>query len=470
MEIKQIYTGCLAQGSYYIKCCDEAAIVDPLREVQQYIDMAERDCVKIKYIFETHFHADFVSGHLTLAEKTGATIVFGPNAKTGFDSLIAKDGQRFKIGKVEIETLHTPGHTMESTTYLVNDKQGKPHAIFSGDTVFLGDVGRPDLAQKATNMSQEDLAGILFESIRKKILPLPDDVIIYPGHGAGSACGKNMSIETIGTLGHEKKTNYALRPDMSKEEFVAELCEGLPKPLEYFGLNVAMNKYGYKSIDDVIENGHNMLGVEDFVNASTATEALILDVRHQREFIKGFIPGSIFIGLSGTFAPWVGALLVDVKMQLLLVAEPGTEVEAITRLSRVGFDNVIGILDGGFESWKQAGKDVDNINAVDAITLAEEVNSDENTKIVDVRRTGEYEAEHVEGASHAPLSCLTDYLDRLPHEQFYIHCAGGYRSVIANSILKKNGIHNAIEVLGGFNAIKKTEAPRTEFVCNDSIL
>lgn len=470
MEIKQIYTGCLAQGSYYIKCCDEAAIVDPLREVQQYIDMAERDCVKIKYIFETHFHADFVSGHLTLAEKTGATIVFGPNAKTGFDSLIAEDGQRFKIGKVEIETLHTPGHTMESTTYLVNDKQGKPHAIFSGDTVFLGDVGRPDLAQKATNMSQEDLAGMLFESIRKKILPLPDDVIIYPGHGAGSACGKNMSLETIGTLGHEKKTNYALRPNMSKEEFVAELCEGLPKPLEYFGLNVAMNKYGYKSIDDVIENGYNMLGVEDFINASTATEALILDVRHQREFIKGFIPGSIFIGLSGTFAPWVGALLVDVKMQLLLVAEPGTEVEAITRLSRVGFDNVIGILDGGFESWKQAGKDVDNIDAVDAITLAEEINSDENTKIVDVRRPGEYEAEHVEGASNAPLSFLTDYLDRLPHEQFYIHCAGGYRSVIANSILKKNGIHNAIEVLGGFNAIKKTEAPRTELVCTDSIL
>ena len=470
MEIKQIYTGCLAQGSYYIKCCDEAAIVDPLREVQQYIDMAERDCVKIKYIFETHFHADFVSGHLTLAEKTGATIVFGPTAKTGFDSLIAEDGQRFKIGKVEIETLHTPGHTMESTTYLVYDKQGEPHAIFSGDTVFLGDVGRPDLAQKATDMSQEDLAGMLFDSIRKKILPLPDDVIIYPGHGAGSACGKNMSSATIGTLGHEKKTNYALRPDMSKEEFVAELCEGLPKPLEYFGLNVAMNKHGYKSIDEVIENGHNMLGVEDFINASTTTEALILDVRHQREFIKGFIPGSIFIGLSGTFAPWVGALLVDVNMQLLLVAEPGTEVEAITRLSRVGFDNVIGILDGGFESWKQACKDVDNINAVDAVTLAEEVNSDENTKIVDVRRPGEYEAEHVEGASHAPLSFLTDYLDRLPHEQFYIHCAGGYRSVIANSILKKNGIHNAIEVLGGFNAIKKTEAPRTDFVCPDSIL
>ena len=469
MEIKQIYTGCLAQGSYYIKCCDEAAIVDPLREVQQYIDMAERDGVKIKYIFETHFHADFVSGHLTLAEKTGAQIVYGPTAETSFDSIIAEDGQRFKIGKIEIEALHTPGHTMESTIYLVHGKQGEHHAIFSGDTVFLGDVGRPDLAQKATNMTQEDLAGMLFDSIRNKILPLGDDVIIYPGHGAGSACGKNMSKETIGTLGHEKKNNYALREDMTKDEFVKELCEGLPKPPEYFGFNVAMNKHGYKSIDEVIDSGQNMLSVEDFISTSEQSEALILDVRHQREFIKGFIPGSIFIGLSGTFAPWVGALLVDVKMPLLLVAEPGTEVEAITRLSRVGFDNVIGILNGGFNSWKDAGKSVDTITAVSASELAEKVNSDSNTKVVDVRRPGEYSAEHVDGASHAPLSFLTDYLERLPNEDFYMHCAGGYRSVIANSILKKHGIHNAIEVLGGYNAIKKTDAPRTDFVCPDSV-
>lgn len=469
MEIKQIYTGCLAQGSYYIKCCDEAAIVDPLREVQQYIDMAERDGVKIKYIFETHFHADFVSGHLTLAEKTGAQIVYGPTAETSFDSIIAEDGQRFKIGKIEIEALHTPGHTMESTIYLVHGKQGEHHAIFSGDTVFLGDVGRPDLAQKATNMTQEDLAGMLFDSIRNKILPLGDDVIIYPGHGAGSACGKNMSKETIGTLGHEKKNNYALREDMTKDEFVKELCEGLPKPLEYFGFNVAMNKHGYKSIDEVIDSGQNMLSVEDFISTSEQSEALILDVRHQREFIKGFIPGSIFIGLSGTFAPWVGALLVDVKIPLLLVAEPGTEVEAITRLSRVGFDNVIGILNGGFNSWKEAGKSVDTIAAVSASELAEKVNSDSNTKVVDVRRPGEYSAEHVDGASHAPLSFLTDYLERLPNEDFYMHCAGGYRSVIANSILKKHGIHNAIEVLGGYNAIKKTDAPRTDFVCPDSV-
>ena len=469
MEIKQIYTGCLAQGSYYIKCCDEAAIVDPLREVQQYIDMAERDGVKIKYIFETHFHADFVSGHLTLAEKTGAQIVYGPTAETSFDSIIAEDGQRFKIGKIEIEALHTPGHTMESTTYLVHGKQGEHHAIFSGDTVFLGDVGRPDLAQKATNMTQEDLAGMLFDSIRNKILPLGDDVIIYPGHGAGSACGKNMSKETIGTLGHEKKHNYALREDMTKDEFVKELCEGLPKPLEYFGFNVAMNKHGYKSIDEVIDSGQNMLSVEDFISTSKQSEALILDVRHQREFIKGFIPGSISIGLSGTFAPWVGALLVDVKIPLLLVAEPGTEVEAITRLSRVGFDNVIGILNGGFNSWKKAGKSVDTIAAVSASELAEKVNSDSNTKVVDVRRPGEYSTEHLDGASHAPLSFLTDYLERLPNEDFYMHCAGGYRSVIANSILKKHGIHNAIEVLGGYNAIKKTDAPRTDFVCPDSV-
>ena len=469
MEIKQIYTGCLAQGSYYIKCCDEAAIVDPLREVQQYIDMAERDGVKIKYIFETHFHADFISGHLTLAEKTGAQIVYGPTAETSFDSIIAEDGQRFKIGKIEIEALHTPGHTMESTTYLVHGKQGEHHAIFSGDTVFLGDVGRPDLAQKATNMTQEDLAGMLFDSIRNKIIPLGDDVIIYPGHGAGSACGKNMSKETIGTLGHEKKHNYALREDMTKDEFVKELCEGLPKPLEYFGFNVAMNKQGYKSIDEVIDSGQNMLSVEDFISTSKQSETLILDVRHQREFIKGFIPGSIFIGLSGTFAPWVGALLVDVKIPLLLVAEPGTEVEAITRLSRVGFDNVIGILNGGFNSWKEAGKSVDTITAVSASELAEKVNSDSNTKVVDVRRPGEYSTEHLDGASHAPLSFLTDYLERLPNEDFYMYCAGGYRSVIANSILKKHGIHNAIEVLGGYNAIKKTDAPRTDFVCPDSV-
>jgi glyoxylase-like metal-dependent hydrolase (beta-lactamase superfamily II)/rhodanese-related sulfurtransferase len=469
MEIKQIYTGCLAQGSYYIRCCDEAAIIDPLREVDQYIEMAKRDGVKIKYIFETHFHADFVSGHVTLAEKTGAQIVFGPTATTSFDALIAEDGQRFKIGKVEIEALHTPGHTMESTTYLVHGKQGEQYAIFSGDTVFLGDVGRPDLAQKAENMTLEELAGILFDSIRTKILPLNDDVIIYPGHGAGSACGKNMSKETIGTIGHEKANNYALRSDMTKEEFISEVCEGLPKPLEYFGFNVHMNKNGYKSIDEVISSGTNMMGPDEFEEAANNAEALVLDVRHQSEFIQGFIPQSIFIGLSGTFAPWVGALLVDVKQPLLLVVEPGKEKEAITRLSRVGFDNVIGILEGGFESWKASGRETDKINAIDATTLADIAGADSNTPIVDVRRPGEYEAEHVEEASHAPLDFLTDYLEELPEGKFYIHCAGGYRSVIANSILKKNGLHNAVEVLGGYNAIKKTEIAKTVFVCPSTL-
>jgi hydroxyacylglutathione hydrolase len=469
MEIKQIYTGCLAQGSYYIRCCDEAAIIDPLREVDQYIEMAKRDGVKIKYIFETHFHADFVSGHVTLAEKTGAQIVFGPTAKTSFDAIIAEDGQRFKIGKVEIEALHTPGHTMESTTYLVHGKQGEEHAIFSGDTVFLGDVGRPDLAQKAEDMTQEELAGILFDSIREKILPLSDDVIIYPGHGAGSSCGKNMSQETIGTLGHEKENNYALRSDMTREEFITEVCEGLPKPLDYFGFNVHMNKHGYQSIDEVIKSGTNMMSPEEFEAAANNSEALVLDVRHQSEFIKRFIPRSIFIGLSGSFAPWVGALLVDVKQPLLLVIEPGMEKEAITRLSRVGFDNVIGILEGGYDSWVNSGRETDSITAIDAKKLAELAGKDADTSIVDVRRQGEYEAEHVEGANHTPLDFLTEYFGKLPDGEFYIHCAGGYRSVIANSILKKNGIHSAIEVLGGYNAIKKTEIAKTTFVCPSTL-
>ena len=358
MEIKQIYTGCLAQGSYYIKCNGEAAIVDPLREVQQYIDMAEKDGVKIKYIFETHFHADFVSGHVTLAEKTGAEIIYGPTAKTDFDSIIANAGQKFKVGKLEIEVLHTPGHTMESSCFLLYDKRGNQHSLFSGDTVFLGDVGRPDLAQKAVDMTQEDLAGMLYDSIREKIMPLNDDVIIYPGHGAGSACGKNMSSETIGTIGHEKANNYALRADMTREEFITEVLDGLLPPLEYFGFNIQMNKQGYTSIEEVIKNGTNLLEPDQFEIAANDTEAVILDVRHQSKFVKGFIPRSIFIGLAGGFAPWVGALLVDVKQPLLLVVEDGLEEEAVIRLSRVGFDNVIGILKGGFKSWTDSGKEI----------------------------------------------------------------------------------------------------------------
>ena len=466
MEIKQIYTGCLAQGSYYIKCNGEAAIVDPLREVQQYIDMAEKDGVKIKYIFETHFHADFVSGHVTLAEKTGAEIIYGPTAKTDFDSIIANAGQKFKVGKLEIEVLHTPGHTMESSCFLLYDKRGNQHSLFSGDTVFLGDVGRPDLAQKAVDMTQEDLAGMLYDSIREKIMPLNDDVIIYPGHGAGSACGKNMSSETIGTIGHEKANNYALRADMTREEFITEVLDGLLPPLEYFGFNIQMNKQGYTSIEEVINNGTNLLEPDQFEIAANDTEAVILDVRHQSEFVKGFIPRSIFVGLAGGFAPWVGALLVDVKQPLLLVVEDGLEEEAVIRLSRVGFDNVIGILKGGFKSWTDSGKEIDKINTIEANKL-EVLGSPD---VFDVRKTTEFDAGHVESAKSAPLDNLNNYLNEFPNNgDFYIHCAGGYRSVIANSILKKHGIHNGIDVLGGYKSIAKTNISITEYVCPSNL-
>jgi len=466
MEIKQIYTGCLAQGSYYIKCNGEAAIVDPLREVQQYIDMAEKDGVKIKYIFETHFHADFVSGHVTLAEKTGAEIIYGPTAKTDFDSIIANAGQKFKVGKLEIEVLHTPGHTMESSCFLLYDKRGNQHSLFSGDTVFLGDVGRPDLAQKAVDMTQEDLAGMLYDSIREKIIPLNDDVIIYPGHGAGSACGKNMSSETIGTIGHEKANNYALRADMTREEFITEVLDGLLPPLEYFGFNVQMNKQGYTSIEEVIKNGTNLLEPDQFEIAANDTEAVILDVRHQSEFVKGFIPRSIFVGLAGGFAPWVGALLVDVKQPILLVVEDGLEEEAVIRLSRVGFDNVIGILKGGFKSWTDSGKEIDKINTIEANKL-EVLGSPD---VFDVRKTTEFDAGHVESAKSAPLDNLNNYLNEFPNNgDFYIHCAGGYRSVIANSILKKHGIHNGIDVLGGYKSIAKTNISITEYVCPSNL-
>ncbi len=466
MEIKQIYTGCLAQGSYYIKCNGEAAIVDPLREVQQYIDMAEKDGVKIKYIFETHFHADFVSGHVTLAEKTGAEIIYGPTAKTDFDSIIANAGQKFKVGKLEIEVLHTPGHTMESSCFLLYDKRGNQHSLFSGDTVFLGDVGRPDLAQKAVDMTQEDLAGMLYDSIREKIMPLNDDVIIYPGHGAGSACGKNMISETIGTIGHEKANNYALRADMTREEFITEVLDGLLPPLEYFGFNIQMNKQGYTSIEEVIKNGTNLLEPDQFEIAANDTEAVILDVRHQSEFVKGFIPRSIFVGLAGGFAPWVGALLVDVKQPLLLVVEDGLEEEAVIRLSRVGFDNVIGILKGGFKSWTDSGKEIDKINTIEANKL-EVLGSPD---VFDVRKTTEFDAGHVESAKSAPLDNLNNYLNEFPNNgDFYIHCAGGYRSVIANSILKKHGIHNGIDVLGGYKSIAKTNISITEYVCPSTL-
>ena len=467
MVIEQIYTGCLAQGAYYIESNGEVAIIDPLREVQDYIDRAEKNKAKIRYIFETHFHADFVSGHVTLAEKTGGTIVFGPNANTKFDSHIATDGEVFKVGDLSIIALHTPGHTMESTTYLLRDKQGKDIAIFTGDTLFLGDVGRPDLAQKS-NLTQEDLAAILFDSLRNKIMPLDNDVIVYPAHGAGSACGKNLSKETVGTLGDQKQHNYALRKDMTKDEFIKEVTQGLLPPPAYFPLNVALNKEGYKSIDEVIKTGAKELSVDDFELVANETDAVIIDVRHQFEFVKGFIPQSIFIGLGGTFAPWVGALVKDIDQPILLVVPDHMEKETITRLSRVGFDNVLGYLSGGFEAWKTSGKEIDTLLSVTAEFLAQEIHKD--AIVFDVRKPGEYEAEHIENVPSTPLDFLNDHISEFPsNKDFYVHCAGGYRSVIAASILKARGYSKVIDVAGGYGAIKKTTIKRTQTTaCSNS--
>lgn len=465
MKIEQIYTGCLAQGAYYIESNGEVAIIDPLREVQPYIDAAEKNGAKIKYIFETHFHADFVSGHVTLAEKTGATIIYGPTAEPAFDCLVATDNQEFKLGDVTLVALHTPGHTMESTTYLLRDENGKDHSIFSGDTLFLGDVGRPDLAQKAASMTQEELAGTLYDSLRNKIMPLADEVIVYPGHGAGSACGKNMMKETVDTLGNQKQMNYALRSDMTRDEFIKEVTDGLAAPPAYFPLNVAMNKSGYESIEDVISKGNKALSPEEFETAANETEALVLDVRTQKDFVKGFIPRSIFIGLNGSFAPWVGALIMDVNQPLLLVVDEDKIEEAITRLSRVGFDNTIGYLKGGVEAWKNAGKELDQIRSISADEFAAEWKNTQNP-IFDVRKEGEYASEHINGAELTPLDNLNNHLAEFPKEgNFYVHCAGGYRSVIAASILKSRGYHNLTDVAGGYGAIKKTDMPHTDYVC-----
>lgn len=462
MTVEQIYTGCLAQGAYYIASNGEAVIIDPLREVGPYLDRAEKDGVTIKYILETHFHADFVSGHIDLAAKTGAKIVYGPTANTAFDCHIAQDGEVLKVGDVTIHVLHTPGHTMESTTYLLKDESGEDHAIFSGDTLFLGDVGRPDLAQKAATMTQEDLAGILFDSLRNKIMVLGDDVIVYPGHGAGSSCGKNMSKETVGTIGEQKATNYALRANMTKEEFVAEVTDGLLPPPAYFPENVRLNKTGYESLDKVMERGLRPLSVDAFEVAANETDALILDTRHQDTFIHGFIPQSIFIGIKGSFAMWVGALIPDIKQEILVVADPGMEEEVVTRLSRVGYDNCIGFLDGGFDAWKNSGKEVDALSQV----TAEELKGIEGATVVDVRKSGEYLSEHLIDAIHVELDYINDQMASVPQEgTFYVHCAGGYRSVIASSILKARGYHNMVDVAGGFKAIKEAGLKVSDYVC-----
>jgi hydroxyacylglutathione hydrolase len=467
MKVEQIYTGCLAQGAYYIQSEGEAVIIDPLREVQPYLDKAKADGVKIKYVLETHFHADFVSGHIDLANATGATIVFGPNAKTNYDVKVASDGEVLKVGKVEIVVLHTPGHTMESTTYLLRDENGKDYAIFSGDTLFIGDVGRPDLAVKS-DLTQDDLASHLFDSLRNKIMPLADDVLVYPAHGAGSACGKNMSKETFDTLGNQKKNNYALRADMTREEFIKEVTDGLATPPAYFPQNVMMNKMGYDSVNEVLERGLQALSPSEFEAAANATGALILDTRHQLEFTKGFIPNAINIGIDGSFAPWVGALIPDVKTQLLLVTEPGREEETVTRLARVGYDFPLGYLKGGIEAWIKDGREVDTINTITPEEFAKIHN--ENTKVFDVRKDGEFLSEHLKEAENTPLDNLNDYMAQFPqNDTFYIHCAGGYRSMIAASILNARGIRNFVNVDQGFKAIKEAGVPATEYVCPSTL-
>jgi hydroxyacylglutathione hydrolase len=467
MIIEQIYTGCLAQGAYYIESNGEVAIIDPLREVQEYLDKAAKNNAKIKYIFETHFHADFVSGHVTLSERTGAEIVFGPSARTSFEAIIAKDNQVFNVGDITITVLHTPGHTMESSCFLLKDKEGKDHAIFSGDTLFLGDVGRPDLAQKG-ELTEKDLAGFLFDSLRNKVMPLADEVIVYPAHGAGSACGKNLSKETVGTIGHQKETNYALRTNMTKEEFIKEVTYGLLPPPAYFPLNVKLNKEGYKNIDDIIKISAKPLSVKDFEVIANETDAIVLDVRHQSEFVKGFIPQSIFIGIDGGFAPWVGALIKDIEQPILLVTPQGKEEDTITRLSRVGFDNVLGYLDGSFTSWQKAGKEVDTLRSVSVKVLEQKI--DEKAFVFDVRKPGEFESEHIIGAESTPLDFLNNHISEFPKkDDFYVHCAGGYRSVIAASILKARGFHNTIDVAGGYAAVRNTTIERTAVVCPSTL-
>ncbi len=468
MKVEQIYTGCLAQGAYYIESNGEAVIIDPLRETQPYLERAGKSGAKIKYVLETHFHADFVSGHLDLSKKTGATIVYGPNAKPSFEAHIASDGEQLKVGSLTIKVMHTPGHTMESTTYLLLDENGKPHCIFSGDTLFIGDVGRPDLAQKMGSITQEDLAGYLYESLHTKIMTLPDDVIVYPAHGAGSACGKNMSKETFDTLGHQKQVNYALKA-ATKEQFIKEVTDGLLPPPAYFPQNVAMNKGVIQSVDIVKEKGLRALTPAQFELVAETEGALVLDTRGAQTFKDGFVPRSINIGIKGDFAPWVGAMIPDVKHPLLLVTDEGTEDEVVTRLARVGYDNVFGYLKGGITAWKDAGLDVDTIDSISADEFAKRFHANK-LRVVDVRKDGEYEAEHVDGAWHASLQFINQNLAAFSKEEpNYVHCAGGYRSMIAASLLKARGYHNLVEVAGGFNAIKKTDVKVTDYVCPSTL-
>ena len=470
MKVEQIYTGCLAQGAYFIQSEGEAVVIDPLREIQPYLKKAKDENVQIKYVLETHFHADFVSGHIDLAKETGATIVFGPNAKTNFDAHIAEDGEILNVGKIKIKVLHTPGHTMESTSFLLFDENGKEYALFSGDTLFIGDVGRPDLAAKS-HLTVEDLAGHLYDSLRSKIMVLPNEVLVYPAHGAGSACGKNMSKETFDTLGHQKEVNYALRSNMTKKEFIDEVTDGLLPPPSYFPLNVQMNRDGYDNIEDVIKKGTRALNPKEFEQIANETGALILDVRNQMVFYKGFIPNSINIGIDGSFAPWVGSLIPDIKQNILLITEEGREEESVIRLARVGYDHAIGYLEGGFEAWKKSGKEIDKINSIPANEFSNIYKKDNNVSILDVRKTGEYQSEHIIDAINLPLDYINEGISSIDkNKTYYVHCAGGYRSMIYTSILKSRGYENLINIEGGYQAIVSDEGvKRTAFVCPSTL-
>tara|TARA_B100001079_G_scaffold84721_1_gene72857 strand:- start:342 stop:1754 length:1413 start_codon:yes stop_codon:yes gene_type:complete len=470
MKVEQIYTGCLAHAAYYIESKGEAAIFDPLREVNPYIQKAENDHAKIKYVFETHFHADFVSGHLDLQKKTGAKIVFGPNAKPGYEALVAEDGQIFKIGDYKVKVIHTPGHTMESTTYLLIDDKGNEHGIITGDTLFIGDVGRPDLAQHViSDLTEDKLAGYLFDSLRHKIMPLDDDLMVYPNHGAGSACGKKMSKETTDTLGNQKKTNYALRADMTKKEFIKELLTGLTAPPNYFPKNVLLNIGGYKSFDKIMKQAAKALTPDEFELLANEEGALVLDTREADNYAKSHIPNSINIGLQGSFAPWVGEMIPDLETPILLITEVGKEEEAITRLSRVGYDNTQGYLADGMKSWEAAGKEVDTINRITAEELEQKMKQD--IVIIDVRKKSEFDSEHIEGVVNVPLNQINQHLEKFPKEQeFVLHCAGGYRSMIAASILQQRGWSQLTDVIGGFKSIKETTIPVTAYVCPSTLL
>jgi len=459
MHIEQIYTGCLAQGAYYITSEGEAAIIDPLREIQPYLDRAKRDGVKIKYIFETHFHADFVSGHIDLAKATGAKIVYGPSAETKFDVHIAEHGEIFQLGEVKFKLLHTPGHTLESSCYLLQDKNEKEHSVFTGDTLFIGDVGRPDLAQKAATLTQEELAGMLYQSLREHIMTLPNDTVVYPAHGAGSACGKNMSSETMSTIGDQKKSNYALRADMTQDEFIKEVTDGLQAPPAYFPVNVALNKEGYDSISEVMQRSMKEFTADEFEGAALETGALLLDTRDPDVFAQGYIPNSINIGLNGGFAPWVGALVPSVKQNILLITEEGKEAETITRLARVGFDYVIGHLKGGFSAWEKSGKEVDRIRRYTPEDLQANFN-EEGAQIIDVRKETEFDNGHIVTAQNIPLAAISKRLAEFPKDKkIILHCKGGYRSMIAASILKARGWKNLLDVSGGFDQIEKLDLP-----------